>query len=186
MPAGERRTCRQEVLSFAKHTSPIQTARTAHHDDRAPFLPTSWGNCCPLPDERQGFGCFRLDSCWPHPLVLSANGITQLGSAAYVLFHPRTGWSDIYQEQSMVALYCPINALTWSGRGLIGQSLPGSKFTVKTMNRHLPKPVPWSFLTCLYTLGQESQVIWSVWAGQGKTKSSVTRSGKATPLQCAH
>lgn len=91
-----------------------------------------------------------------------------------------------YLPGTVHGLSCAINALSWSGRGLICQNLPGSKFTVKTMGRHLPKPVAWSFLACPYTLSQENQVIWNIWAGQGKTKSSVTWGGEATPLQSAH
>jgi len=64
---------------------------TAHHGVRAHFLPTIWGNRCPLIDEWQDFGCFRLAWSWPHPLVLRASGITGLESTEYMLYHLKQG-----------------------------------------------------------------------------------------------
>lgn len=96
-----------------KRYSPLQNTRylpklplTQHHnkDDRAPFLPTIWGNHCHSPDEWQHFGCFSLAWSWPYPLVLRASGMTRLGSTdprACMLSHSKTGWSDTYQEQCM-------------------------------------------------------------------------------------
>lgn len=103
-----------------KRYSPLQNTHhlpklplTAHHDDKAHFLPIIWGNHCCLPDEWQHFRCFRLAWSWPHPLVLRASGMTRLESTDCMLSHSKTAWSHTYQEQFMdfIILQMPCHGL---------------------------------------------------------------------------
>lgn len=112
MLARERRTWRQEVLSFVKHASSTQitTNCTPWWQWQGTFSSDIWGNHCHLPNEWQRFGCFRLAWSCPHPLVLRASGMTQLVSTDYVLSHSKTVWSDTYQERSwtLLSYKCPV------------------------------------------------------------------------------
>lgn len=150
MLAGERRKCGQGILSFAKYLSSTQTTTTAHHDERAPLLPTK-ETVVPCQIHNRGLGVSG------GPLLAPSSSPEHKWWHGFVVTcQNRVVW---YPPGAVYGLYYSLNALPWTERGLVGQKYPERKLTGKTVSKHMPKPVPWFFLTCPCTLRQESQAL---------------------------
>lgn len=125
MVAGKKRTSRQRLCSFAKHTLPTQTTVTLCHNFRAHCLPTVLGKHFPFPEVWQCYGCIGLGLCCPNPEI-KCHGMPWVSRLHPLLLQNSVLISTRNSLQSLLSLWEP--------------TLLGSELTVRTTNKHLPKP----------------------------------------------
>lgn len=146
MVAGKKRTSRQRLCSFAKHTLPTQTTVTLCHNFRAHCLPTVLGKHFPFPEVWQCYGCIGLGLCCPDPEI-KCHGMPWVSRLHPLLLQNSVLISTRNSLQSLLSLWEP--------------TLLGSELTVRTTNKHLPKPGCFTLLIYTWPRTPSQHLSWT-------------------------
>lgn len=114
-----------------QNTLPTQTPVPPCHNNEAHCLPTVLIKHFPFPEEWQCYGCIGLDLCCPDPEI-KCHGMPWVPRLHPLLLQSSVLISTRNSPQSLLSLW----VLT----------LLGSELTVRTTNKHLPKPVCFTLL----------------------------------------